>query len=205
MEKKYQIYLAAFLMYVVAGFAGFIYLASNYWVVAIITGLAALFMVACLLGIDAETKNSTRIQWISTFAFVVAQLALTICIEIIKLPFVGVFKYINYGVQILGVLFIMYLVVYLTINYTRIDKTIVELIKNRKAEKTEILESTETNEVATQVEEVINQEEPVSEEEFSMEDIEIVGEPEEQEEPEVLGIEFKEEDEIATPYMEEEL
>ena len=201
MEKKYQIYLASFLMYVIAGFAGYVYQASSYWIVGLITILASLFMVASLLGLDEETKNNTKVQWISAFAFAGAELGLTVCVELIKLSFTGVFKYINYGFQILGFLFIIYLVGYIVITYTKINETVVSKIKNRKAVKTEVLEKQES-EVAEKVEEVIKEETPVNQE-LAAEDVEIVGQNQESE-TEVLGIEFKEEDEIETPYMEEE-
>ena len=209
MEKKYQVYLASFLMYVISGFAGYIYQASSYWTVALLVVLATLFMVASFLGLDEESKNSTKVQWISACSFAFIELVLTVCIEIIKLPFVGIFKYVNYGVQIAGILFIMYLVIYLVFTYTNIKNTfgeVAEIVKKTKSkkEKAEVLESKQESEVAVQVEETIKEETPVNEEEFSMEDIEIVGQAKETE-TEVLGIEFKEEEEIETPYMEEEL
>lgn len=202
MEKKYQIYLASFLMYVIAGFAGYVYQASSYWIVALLTILATLFMVSCFLGLDQETKQNTKIQWISAFAFAGVELGLTVCVELVKLPFTSVFKYVNYAIQILGFLFVIYLVAYIVISYTHINEKIIERIKNKKTVKTEVLES-EQSDVAVQVEETIKEETPVNEEENPMEDVEVVGETKD-EEPEVLGIEFKEEDEIETPYMEEE-
>lgn len=199
MEKKSQIYLSAFLMYIIVGFAGYINQFSNYWVVFILATLVAGYAFSCIFT-DRELLQGTKIDWISLSVFYGLELILTVLIGILKLPYVGFFKYFNYTVQVLGILFVIYYIIRFVISFTKIDSIIKEKFANRRNNKHELVVKEET--IASQVEQTIESEVKEANN-FDENDVEVVGQ--EVKEPEVIGIEYKKEKEPETPYMEEEL
>lgn len=203
MEKKNQIYLSAFIMYLIVGFAGYINQATNYWVVLLASILVAAFTFTCTLGIDKEDIKKTRIEWISVYAFTALELLLTIFIAIAKVPSIGFFKYFNYTIQVLGSLFAIYAVIRFVISYTHIDSFIKEKFSKKNTIKEETVIDQPVEEFATKVEETIAEETTIHDAQVDTSDVEIVGES--KKEQEVIGIEYKTQKEVNTPYMEEEL
>jgi hypothetical protein len=204
MEKKNQIYLAAFIMYLVVAFAGYVnQLTNNYWIVLVLSLLITAFTMSCTIGKDNKVLKETKFDWISVCAFAVVEIALTACISIAKVRFIGVFKYFNYTVQILGFLFALFAIIRFVVSYTKIDEKVKEKIANRK-NKTQVMEENTNQEVASKVEETIAQEETTQEvDDVVTTDVDTV--ESEQAESEIIGIELKEQKEEETPYMEEEL
>ena len=204
MEKRNQVCLSAAIMYAVAGFAGYINEISNYWIVLVLSFLAVLLVLSSVLFDPQEVRDTTKIEWISAVAFFAVEIILTMCIEVLKLPYVGFFGFFNLTIQSLGLVFIIYAIVKSVISYTGIHNTIKEFLINRKTTKVKTTTTTVVNEeIATKVEEAIAEEttqELVEEQETVYDFTE-----ESEKEPEVIGIELREETEIATPYMEEEM
>ena len=203
MGKRNQVCLAAIIMYAIAGFAGYISQISNYWMVLILSFLAVVLVLSSVLFDPREVRNSTRIEWISTLAFFAMEVILTFCIEVFKLPYVGFFGYFNLIVQSLGLLFVIYGIVSSVVSYTGIHKTIKEYIENRKSARINVTTTVANEEIAAKVEEAITEETNNELVEAQEEVYDFTSE--EEKEPEVIGIELKEEPEIVTPYMEEEM
>jgi len=197
MSGKNQVYLAGLVMYLVASIAGtFI---NHYWLVLIASILIVMFTVSRVFS-DNDTENlkdTLKFDWISIFAFAGVELVLTCLISLLSLPLVGFVGYLNFLTQIAGYFFIGYAI----IRYTLANTEIVSFVKNKfKFKKEEIVVSEEivNEEVANKVEEVIKEETPV-------EVFEDINDVEEIKEPEIMTIEYKKEEEIVTPYMEEEI
>lgn len=202
MEKKNQIYLSAFIMYLIAGFAGYISQILGYWVVLVLSLLCAAFTMSCVFSEEKSLFKTTMFEWISVCAFAGLELILTVCISIINIPLNSALGYINLIVQTLGLLFVLYSGIKFVISYTHIDELIKEKWSNRKSSK-EVIVQEESNEFAEKVEETIASETVTEDTNLDTSDVEIVGQTEA--EPEVIGIECKKEKEVETPYMEEEL
>ena len=198
MSGKNQVYLAGLAMYLVASLAGsFI---DKYWMILIASVLIVMFTVSKVFNEnDTENlKDTVKFDWISIFAFAAVELILTFCISLLSLPLTGFVGYLNFITQLVGYFFIGYSI----IRYTLANTEVVSFVKsklNSKKEETIVSEEVVNEEVATKVEEVINEETPVE----VFEDVTPV---EETIEPQIMTIECKkEEKEIVTPYMEEEI
>ena len=204
MENKNQIYLLSFIMYLVVGVAGYINQFTNYWVVLVLSVLITAYTLSLVFFNNKEVKESTKVEWMSVSAFCFIELILTIYTVVVKLPYVGVFKYVNYIVQVIGLGFAMYSIVRYVLTHTKYVDMIKEKVESKKVvkEATQTITETPTNsEVATEVEETIAEETSLQDS-----DVEIVEETvNEETESEVIGIEYKKEEEIKTPYMEEEI
>lgn len=204
MEKRKEICLLAMVMYAIVGFAGYINQASNYWFVFVLSLLAAALTLSNVFFEEKEVRNTTKFDWISVIVFFTLELALTVCIAVLKMPHVGFLAQFNLGVQTLGLVFTIIAIIKYVILSTRFHVAIVENIKSRKKENKINVTVEQPSEIATKVEETIAQEEV-------KEDLEPVQEAvydfvnEEEKEVEVVGIGLKEETIIATPYMEEEM
>ena len=203
MEKRSEVCLSAIIMYVIVGFAGYINQVSNYWIVLALSFLSVIMVLSSVLFDPKEVREGTKVEWISVLAFFVMEAILTFCIEVLKLPYVGFFGFFNLVVQSTGLLFIIYVTVRYVLSYTRINKTIRETIKNRKASKMNAATTVVNEEVAAKVEEAIAEETAEELVETQEEVYDFTAETEN--ETEVIGIELKEEPEISTPYMEEEM
>lgn len=202
MSKKNQIYLVSFIMYLVVGLSGYIAKLSNFWMVLIINVLLCAYTLLNVFSKEENVFKKTMVEWISVCAFTLLETIVVVGAEVFNFSFVGAFRYFNYVVQILGLLFAMYAIVKFVINNT----DYYQLIKSKfskKEVKHEIVVANENNEVATKVEEVIEEEVVVEEKEDTLDDIDIIGE--DNTETEVIGIELKKEETIETPYMEEEI
>ena len=199
MEKKTQIYLLAFIMSAIAGFAGYINQFSNYWVVFVLSVLVAGYTLSSVLT-DKELFDETKKDWISISIFFGLEVILTILIGIVKLPYVGFFRYFNYAVQLLGIGFMIYSIVRFVLSFVDFKELIKvkeKIVKEtKKSVKQEVV--LKEGKVTSKVEEIIETEEVVEEKEIeSFEEV--------NSQPEVIEIEYKKEKEIETPYMEEEL
>ena len=204
MTKKNQIYLPAFIMYIIAALGTVIYNWTNdYWLVAVVSLIVTGFTLFTVFTNKEETMNSTMFDWISVCALAAFQVVLTICVSILHMPFVGFLRYFNYGVQIAGYILIGYAAVRFVLEYTSAIEKVRNYFKNRKANKSQKIENS-NEEVANKVEEAISSEK-VNEETTDTSDVEVIGTSQEEKEPEIIGIELKEEKEEPTPYMEEEL
>lgn len=199
MENKKQVYLSSSIMYILVGFAGYIHQIGNYWVVLILCLLATASTLTSAFLNETSIVKDTILDWASVCAFFVLEAILTVCIEIIGIPFEGFFELLNYGVQMLGIGFIMYSIIRFTLMNTHFIKKEVIYEKEEVAAIEPI--NTEKEEISTMVEEAIEQE-TVLEEEKVDEEVEIVGQT--KKEPEIIGLEYKNQ-EVETPYMEEEL
>lgn len=204
MKEKNQVCLSAVMMFAVAGFAGYISQISNYWFVFIFSVLITLLTLSSVLFDGKELRTATRFEWISICAFFGLETILTFCISVLKLPYSKWLVTFSLFVQAAGLLLLMFSIIRYVLAYTKIHVSIKEMINNRKSMKMTVDSSNSQQEVASQVEETIASEE-VKEElvESQQEVYEFVDEV--SKEPEVIGIELKEEPEIATPYMEEEM
>lgn len=194
MEKKTQIYLSGFAMSAVVGFAGYINQFSSYWVVFILSILIAGYALSSIFT-DKELFNETKFNWISICAFLGLEVLLTVLIGIAKLPYVGFFKYFNYGVQLLGIAFMIYYVAIFIISFANLKELLKEKLSKKEEVKHDVVVKEETT--SNNVEEVIQSEENVEN------DVEVFEET--ISEPQVMEIGYKKEKEIDTPYMEEEL
>ena len=211
MENKSQVYLLSFIMYLIVGLAGYINQITNYWIVLLLSFLVCAYTLGLVFLNNKELKETTKVEWISVSSFFVLEMILTVYSAVVKVPYVGFFKYFNYGVQILGLIFAIYSIV----RYVLLHTSYVELIKEKIASKKESKEIKQNvmldevkNEIASEVQEVISEEE----EKEDNTDVEVVETEnieeekiEEEVENEVIGIEYKQEKEIPTPYMEEEI
>lgn len=206
MERKSQMYLSAVIMYAIAGFAGYIYSVSNYWFVFVLSLLVALLTASSVIFDGSELRSETKFDWISVATFFVLETALTICVEVVKLPLVGIVGNLNLFVQGTGLVFLMVSVIRFTLMYTKIHVSIKNGIANRKAttKMNVVTENVTNEEIAIKVEETITSEEVKEELVEAQEEVYDFSENEVSE-PEVIGIELKEEAEIVTPYMEEEM
>ncbi len=202
MEKRSEICLSAIIMYAVVGFAGYINQVSNYWIVLALSFLSVLLVLSSVLFDPKEVRDSTRVEWISVLSFFALELILTLCIEVFNVPYAGLFGFFNLAVQSLGLLFIIYVTVRYVVAYTGIHKTIKETINSRKVSKMDTA-PVANEELAAKVEEAIAEETSEELVETQEEVYDFTAETEN--ETEVIGIELKEEPEIATPYMEEEM
>lgn len=214
MENKSKIYLLSFIMYLVVGLAGYVNQFTNYWIVLLFSTLVTAYTLSLVFFNNKEVKEETKVEWISVSAFFLLEMILTLYSEVIKLPYVGFFKYFNYVVQILGLGFAMYSIIRYVLSHTTYVSMIQEKIEAKKAGKQteKVVEPVENNEeVAAEIQEVV--EEQAKEENADVEVVEtneVEAEVEEtveekETENEVIGIEYKQEQEIPTPYMEEEI
>ena len=212
MERKNQVYLSAFIMYVIAGFAGAIYaLTKNYWMILLLAALVAGFTAVSVANKDTATLKETKFSWISVAALLAVETIYAILVEAARLPFKGFFLYFYYLGQIAGFVLMGYAIVRLVLEKTSVVETTKELWnrKHDKAEKLEVKTETENN-VGSQIEDAIA-EETANQDAANSEDVEIVESTEEtikenSQEPEIIGIELQEaSNEVVTPYMEEEL
>ena len=205
MERKVQVCLSAIIMYAIVGFAGSINQVSNYWFVFILSLLVTMLTLSNIFFTDEELKKSTRFEWISVCAFFVVEIALTICIGILKLPFIGFFGIFNLSIQAIGLLFTIVGIIRFGLVHTRIIEAIKSIrIKKQDVKMNIVNEEVLNEEVAIKVEEAIVSEEVQDEFIEAQEEVyESVAEEVIQED--VLGIALQEELEIVTPYMEEEM
>lgn len=210
MENKSQVYLLSFIMYLIVGFAGYINQFTNYWVVLLLSVLVCLYTLSLVFLNNKDVKETTKVEWVSVSVFFVLEMILTVYTAIVKLPYVGFFKYFNYGVQILGLGFAMYSIIRYVLSHTSYVAVIKEKLESKKSikETEQVLEIDETKEeFANEIQEVIEEQE--KEENANVEVVEtndsVVEEDTKEPENEVIGIEFKQEKEIPTPYMEEEV
>ena len=205
MTKRNQIYLSAFLMYLVVGLAGYLTDISSYWMVLLVSALLCAYTLLNVFDKDEELVKDTMVEWTSVCGFLGLEAIIAICVCVFNVKYSGFFKFFNYGSQILGLLFAGYSI----IKYVLLNTETYGYVKGKfkKEVKEEvILETKEVeNEVALEVQKTIAQEEV--KEEFNMDidvsDVEVVGE-ESKEEENVKTIELMKE-EIVTPYMEEEI
>lgn len=204
MERKSQIYLTTIIMYAIAGFSGYINRTTNYWFVFILSLLVALLTLSNIVFEDKELKKSMRVEFIGVCSFMAIQTLLTIAIELVKLPYFGWFRIVNYAVQVLGLLLTIAAIVKYTLYATNIHITIKDGIASYKSSKSNSKEAIREEEMAEQVEE-IKEEENIIETIDSSEQESVYDFVEEEKEPEVIGIELKEEPDMETPYMEEEM
>ena len=197
MSNKGQIYLAGLAMYVVASLAGFVL--DTYWLVLVASALIASFTAFKVFkDSKEELYESTKIDWISIFAFTTVEVILTVCISLLELPLTGLVGYLNLFAQIMGYIFVGYSVIRYTLANTTVYKDVTKKFTSKR-ENTIISDEEPTNvKVAEEVTEIIKEETP------AYHDVEVVGA---KTEPEIKSIELKveEETEIATPYMEEEI
>ena len=132
--------------------------------------------------------------------FLALEVALTLCIAVIKVPYTGFFKYFNYTVQGLGLGFAIYSIIRFVLSYTSIIGLINEKLANRRVNKKSKILRNEEKPVSSKVEETIAKETNIDDIDT---DVEFVSKA--SKEPEVIGIEYIKEKEVSTPYMEEEL
>ena len=211
MENKSQVYLLSFIMYLIVGLAGYINQITNYWIVLLLSFLVCAYTLGLVFLNNKELKETTKVEWISVSSFFVLEMILTVYSAVVKVPYVGFFKYFNYGVQILGLIFAIYSIVRYVLLHTSYVELIKEKIASKKASKEikqDVMLDEVKNEIASEVQEVIAEEE----EKEDNTDVEVVETEnieeekiEEEVENEVIGIEYKQEKEIPTPYMEEEI
>jgi len=206
MSKKNQVYLSAFLMYLVAGLAGYINDFASYWMVLLISGLITVYTMLNAFSKEENVSSETKVDWISVCAFFGLEVIITLCVCVWGVSYVGFFKYFNYAVQILGLLFAIYAIIKYVIANTSYYETIKNKISTSKQDKHEIvvMEETKNSQVVEKVEEVIAQETHKEELHEELDDIDIV-EQNSNNESEVIEIECKKEEEVVTPYMEEEI
>ena len=205
MAKKNQIYLSAFLMYLVVGLAGYLTDISSYWMVLIVSALLCAYTLLNVFDKDEDLKKETIVEWTSVCGFLGLEAIITLCVCVFNVRYSGFFKFFNYGTQILGLLFVGYSLV----KYVLLNTETYGYVKSKfkkEAKQDVVVEAQESeNEVAIEVQETIAKEEV--KEEFNMDidvsDVEIVGEKPNEEES-VKTIELMKE-EIETPYMEEEM
>ena len=206
MAKKNQIYLSAFIMYLVAGFAGYLTNISSYWMVLMVSALLCAYTLLNVFSKEDNLREETMVEWISVCGFLGLEAIITLCVCVFNVRYVGFFKYFNYGVQILGLLFVGYSLVKYVLTHTETYGYVKNKFSKAKKEEEVIVTKEEpVNEVALEVQEVIAKEE-VKEDinlDIDTSDIEIVGETA-QEDNSVKSLELKTA-EIETPYMEEEI
>lgn len=207
MERKSQIYLTTIIMYAISGFSGYIHKTTNYWFVFILSVLVALLTLSNIVFEEKEFKRSVRVELVGVCSFLAIQTLLTVAIEMVKLPYFGWFLTVVYLVQLLGLLLTIAAIVKYTLYSTKIHVTIKEAINSRKTKgaKIQTVEVTHQDTIAKQVEEVIQEETVIETLESSQQETVYDFAEDEEKEPEVIGIEFKEESIMETPYMEEEM
>ena len=204
MENKNQIYLLSFIMYLIVGLAGYINQFFNYWLVLVASILVTAYTLSLVFFNSKEVKEETKFEWVSVSAFCCVEVIVAIYVAVVKVPYVGIFKYTNYLIQILGLGFAMYAVIRYVLTHTSYVSMIKEKINEKQTLKStsQTVDKVEENkEVTSEIKETIKEETTIENTE-----VEVVTEPEaEENENEVIGIECIQEEEIKTPYMEEEI
>ena len=69
MSKKNQVYLSAFLMYLVVGLTGYINAIGSYWSVLIISLLLAGYTLVNVFNKEENLVKETKFEWISVCVF----------------------------------------------------------------------------------------------------------------------------------------
>lgn len=207
MEKKNQIYLSAFIVYLLVGFAGYINQFVSYWLLFALMALITVYTLLSAFLDDKEIRGSSKVEWLSVCVLLGLELVLTIGLYTSFSTSV-VFKYLNYITQVLGLGLVGYSIVRYVISHITLHEIVKDKWSARKTKNnsSQLMEETHKEEVANKVEETITQETALQETETPESVItnEVVSDTENTDlEPGIIEIECKQE--ITTPYMEEEI
>ena len=176
MTKKNQIYLSAFIMYLMVGLSAYLVKVTNYWTVFIISVLLCLYTLINTFSKEENLANETKVEWISVSAFVVLEAVLAISVT--YFPSAGFVRSLDYTIQLLGLLFVGYSMVRYVLANTETYSYVKSKFTKSTKEEVAIENEEPVNEVAIEVQETIAQEEV--KEEFDMnidvDDVEVVGE-----------------------------